>query len=137
MTYSYLGTTPYRYQPLHGTISYLMQAVFYYEACLATFGPWRRKVQLQISVGSQYIKKSKLAPGPQDAPELTVDSLSVWNIHDDMLSPHHVEAAVRKRQSQEVTGLVVDPVEQTAFCVSSCATATNDGERSTPITRQP
>jgi hypothetical protein len=42
-------------------------------------------------------KKGKLATGPQHAPDLTVNSLSVWNIHDDMLGPHHVEMAVRKR----------------------------------------
>jgi len=70
-------------------------------------------VQLQTGVGSQHIIKGKLATGPQHAPELTVNSLSVWNIHDDMLGPHHVEAAVRKMQSQEVTDLVADQGAQT------------------------
>ena len=70
-------------------------------------------MQLQTGVGSQYIIKGKLATGPQHAPELTVNLLSVWNIHDDMLGPHYVEAAVRKRQSQEVTDLVADQGVQT------------------------
>ena len=71
------------------------------------------KVQLQISARCQYIIEGKLAAGPQHAPELTVDSLSVRNIHDYMLGPHHVETTVRKRQSQEVTDLVADQGVQT------------------------
>jgi ATP dependent DNA ligase domain len=55
----------------------------------------------------------QLAAGPQHAPELTVDSLSVRNIHDHVLGPHRVETTVRKRQSQEVTDLVADQGVQT------------------------
>ena len=83
------------------------------KAGLATFGPRHRKVELRFGVRCQYIIKGKLTAGPQHAPELTVDSLSIGNIHDYMLGPHDVETAVWKSQSQKVTGLIADQGAQT------------------------
>jgi hypothetical protein len=53
-------------------------------------------------------KKASLPPDLKDAPELTVNLLSILNIHHYMLGPHDVETAVRKGQSQKVTGLIAD-----------------------------
>jgi hypothetical protein len=53
------------------------------------------------------------------------------------MGPHHVETAVRKRQSQDVTDLVAGQGVQTGSLREELGYATNDGERSAPITRQP